>query len=504
MTRAAPAPAIAHQRSRASRAVRAAACIVLVLVPVSCPAAEARKSETRPGPQQAGQPLERLGEDAERRIADAAAGASELLSRYLTIDTSNPPGNEIAGARFLYDVLVADGIEAQIFESEPGRGNVYARLPGAGTKRPVLLLNHIDVVPANPAEWRHDPYRGLVAEGLVYGRGALDCKGVGIVQLLSLVALKRAGVELARDVIFLATADEETGGRLGTGWFVAEHFNLIRDVEFVLNEGGFIHRSDRMPLVFNVNAAEKAPCWFRVVAQGEPGHASRPPTQTAVTRLVAALHRLTTWHLPLEVGPIVAGYYSAYAQLDTANARYYRELAHSLSNETEFRHAFLNDPAAAALVRDTITPTVLRASPKTNVVPATAWAEVDSRLLPGHECDRFLDSVRMRIGDEQVRVEPAGVSFPATQSPIDSELMAAVERAAAAETQDAVVLAGLLTGFTDSHWFRDRGIAAYGFSPIEASAEQRQAIHGPDENVDVAALERGVRRMTTILRELSR
>jgi acetylornithine deacetylase/succinyl-diaminopimelate desuccinylase-like protein len=437
-------------------------------------------------------------------VAEAAARAPELLSEYIRVDTTNPPGNETEGARFLATVLAAEGIEARILESEPGRGSLYARLPGKGGKKAVALLSHIDVVPADASEWTHPPYAGAVVDGVVYGRGALDCKGVGIAQLLALVALKRSAVAFERDVVLLATADEEMGGKLGAGWLVDNHFDLVADVEFVLNEGGFIHREPGMPLIFNLNAAEKAPCWFRVGAQGEAGHASRPPRETSVTILVAALHRLVTWGLPLEVVPTVAGYYRAYAKLDPRNAEHYLDLERSLREDEEFRRMFLNDPGAAALVRDTVTPTVLSGSPKTNVVPGTAWAEVDSRLLPGHDCSRFLDAVRQRIGDERVTVEPAGVAFPATASPIDNDLRAAVERAAGEEKHAAVVLPGLLAGFTDSHWFRERGVAAYGFAPIEVSAAQRQAIHGPNESVDADALVQSVERYVTILEELSR
>jgi len=218
-----------------------------------------------------------------------------------------------------------------------------------------------------------------------------------------------------------------------------------------------------------------------------------------------ALERLVSWRPPIEVGPIVAGYYRGYAELDPGNARRFRDLERFLQTDKDFRHAFISDPGAAALVRDTLTPTVLHASSKTNVVPATAWAEVDSRLLPGHECEKFLDMVRARVADvPQVRIDPAGASFPATESPLNNDLTAAVERLAAGEGERAAVLPGLLTGFTDSHWFRERGIAAYGFAPIEATPEQRHSIHGPEESVDAAALEKGVERFVTLIREFAR
>jgi len=338
---------------------------------------------TRPGAAIAESPdgtAARPPTDAAPSLGQIAARAPNLLARYIRIDTTNPPGNEIEGARFLAELLEAEGITTSILESEPGRASVYARLAGNGARKALLLLNHIDVVPVDRSDWHHEPYEGAIVDGVVYGRGALDCKGVAVAQLLAMIALKRAGDFLDRDLVFLATADEETGGRLGAGWLIDEHFDLLRDVEFVLNEGGFIHRDPGKPLIYNLNAAEKAPCWFRVTAQGEPGHASRPPAATAVTRLVEALGRLVSWRPPIEVGPIVAGYYAGYAEIDPANARRYRDLERSLQMDKDFRHAFISDPGAAALVRDTLTPTVLHASSKTNVVPATAWAEVDSRL----------------------------------------------------------------------------------------------------------------------------
>ncbi len=439
----------------------------------------------------------------EEVIEEVAASAPQVLARYIQIDTTNPPGGEAAAADFLAEQLAAAGIDSWIVESAPGRANLYARLAGGGDRGAVLLLHHMDVVPVDRDEWAHAPYAGDVVDGKIFGRGALDAKGVGVVQLLAMLAIKRAGIVLDRDIVFLATADEETGGRLGAGWFVREHFDRIADVEYVLNEGGFIHRDGGRPLVYNVNAAEKGPCWFRLVARGAPGHASRPPQETAVTRLVHALERLLAWERPLEVGPIVAGYYAAYAELDPKRADQFRDLARALEDPA-FRAWFLADPEAAALVRDTLTPTVLRGSTKTNVIPATAVAEIDSRLLPGHDCAAFLEAVAERVGDPKVGVEPAAVAFPASASPIDNDFIAAVQRTAAEEEKPAIVLPGLLAGFTDSHWFREKGIDAYGFVPIEVSAEQRASMHGPNENVDVAAISAGVHRLVRLLRELSR
>jgi acetylornithine deacetylase/succinyl-diaminopimelate desuccinylase-like protein len=434
-------------------------------------------------------------------IGAVADRAADLLSSYIRIDTVNPPGNEIEGARFVADLLEAEGIGTQLFESEPGRGMVFAKMAGSGERRPVILLSHIDVVPAVASEWSHPPFDGVIVDGAVHGRGALDSKGIGITHALAMIALKRLGVELDRDIVLLATGDEETGGRLGAGWFVDNQFDLIADAEFVLNEGGFIRRSEGLPLIYNVNAGEKGPCWFKITATGEPGHGSRPAADTAVTRLIEALAKLSAWDRPIDVGPVVAGYYAAYAALDEEHARQFRQLGRSLEDPT-FREWFMSDPVAAALVQNTIAPTVLKASSKTNIVPGEASAQIDSRLLPGHDCDEFLSKVRTLVSDEHVRVEEGEVRFASSQSPLDNPLTEAVESVAAVDPANAVVLPGLQTGFTDSHYFREKGIAAYGFVPIAVSAEERAAIHGPNERVQIEDLKVGVIRLVEILTEL--
>jgi len=430
----------------------------------------------------------------------ASSRAVELLSRYVRIDTVNPPGNESRGAQFLASVLEESGINARVFESRPGRGNVYARLRGDGSRRPVILLSHIDVVPADPEQWSVPPFEAVVKDGSLYGRGVLDCKGITTIQLLAMLALKESGTTLSRDIIFLATADEETGGRLGAAWMLDNHYDLLGDAEFVLNEGGFVHRDPGKPLVFKLGVAEKNPCWFRVIATGEPGHGSRPAAETAVTRLVDALAKLTAREKKIEVVPVVAGYYAAYAALDEEHARQYRQLERSLES-AEFRDWFMADPAAAALVTDTVAPTMLEGSVKTNIIPATATAQVDSRLLPGHDCVSFLSELRQLVGGPNVRIEPI-LSFASTQSPMNNELTEAVERVAAAMDERAIVLPALLGGFTDSHYFREKGIHAYGMVPLETSPEERSTLHGPDERVSVSSLQDAVGRMVDLLLEL--
>src|SRR3989449_6915732 len=268
----------------------------------------------RPAPPLAGPPPAPVMEPPARVALIAAPGdadwnalgdeATALLSQYLRINTTNPPGNEIAAARWLADVLRRDGIEARIFEPAPGKANLYARLAGDGSARPVILLNHMDVVLASPEYWTVQPFSGLIKDGYIWGRGALDMKGEAIAQLMTLLALKRAHVPLKRDIIFLATSDEEIGAGVGAAWIVEHQADLIRNAEFLLNEGG-LTRSDGHGGVefYGVGTTEKSPFWLDVTARGTAGHGSRPTPDNPVHRLVRALHRIANWQTPLTVTP---------------------------------------------------------------------------------------------------------------------------------------------------------------------------------------------------------
>src|SRR3989449_1978822 len=233
--------------------------------------------------------------------------ATTLLSQYLRINTTNPPGNEIAAARWLADVLRRDGIEARIFEPTPGKANLYARLSGDGSARPLILLNHMDVVLATPEYWTVDPFSGLIKDGYVWGRGALDMKGEAIAQLRTMLILKRAHVPLKRDIIFLATSDEEIGAGVGAAWIVEHQADLIRNAEFLLNEGG-LTRSDGHGGVqyYGIGTTEKSPFWLDAIARGTAGHRSQPTPHNPVHRLVRALNRIAEWRTPLTVSPAAA------------------------------------------------------------------------------------------------------------------------------------------------------------------------------------------------------
>src|SRR6267154_658980 len=382
--------------------------------------------------------------------------ATALLSQYLRINTTNPPGNEIAAARWLMDVLRRDGIEARVFEPAPGKANLYARLAGEGSARPLILLNHMDVVLASREYWTVDPFGGLIKDGAVWGRGALDMKGEAIAQLMTMLILKRARVPLKRDIIFLATADEEIGAGVGT--------------------------------------TEKSPFWLDATSRGTAGHGSRPTPDNPVHRLIRALNRIAEWRTPLTVTPAAERSFRDLATIerDSTVRRWLSDIRTALRDSVAVR-AITADLTYNALLRNTISITGLKGSDKTNVIPPVATAAIDVRLLPGQDPAAFLAELTRVVGDTAVTLRPQGPNWPATESPIETEMFRAIAAVAHARHPNALVTTLMLPGFTDSHYFRRLGIASYGLGPFPLTQGDSRGVHGNDERVGVDALRFGVR-----------
>jgi acetylornithine deacetylase/succinyl-diaminopimelate desuccinylase-like protein len=423
--------------------------------------------------------------------------ATALLSQYIRIDTTNPPGNELGAARMLRERFLADGIPATVWEPVPGRGVVAARLRGIGKHtKAIVLLSHMDVVPANAKQWQVPPFSGEVKDGDIWGRGAIDDKGPGVIEMMAMLAIKRAGILLNRDIIFIATGDEEEGGRNGAGWLVAHEKQVFADAGYLLNEGGGIEQTPGHHRFYAVSLAEKTPMWIRLTAQGPSGHAAVPPESTAVTHLTAALSKLIAYRPPVHVIDTVRDYFRAIAKLDGGPSEF-KNLAISL-RKPGYRQTFLSTPRYNAIVRNTATPTVLGASQKTNVIAPTAYAEVDCRLLPGTDPKEFLGQIRQVIGDDTIKVEVL-LNFPAVSSPPRSILMNAINAVAWQDGHNAAVPM-MIAGFTDSHYFRAAGLVAYGFVPVELTTAQEHTVHGVNERIGVKELGNGIRRMVELLR----
>ena len=427
-----------------------------------------------------------------KALGDEATG---LLSQYIRINTTNPPGNEIAAARWLADMLRRDGIESRIFEPAPGKANLYARLAGDGSARPVILLNHMDVVLASPEYWSVDPFSGVIKNGYIWGRGALDMKGEAIAQLMTMLILKRAHIPLKRDIIFLATSDEEIGAGVGAAWIVEHQADLIRNAEFLLNEGG-LTRSDGHGGVeyYGIGTTEKSPFWLDATARGTAGHGSRPTPDNPVHRLVRALNKIADWQTPLIVTPTVERSFRDLSTIerDSTMRRWLGDVRAALKDSDAVR-AITADLTYNALLRNTISITGLKGSDKTNVIPPVATAALDVRLLPGQDPAAFLADLVRVVGDTAVTFRPQGPNWPATESPTETEMFRAITAVAHARHPNALVTTQMLAGFTDSHYFRKLGIASYGLGPFPLSQGDSRGVHGNDERVSLDALRFGVR-----------
>jgi acetylornithine deacetylase/succinyl-diaminopimelate desuccinylase-like protein len=431
--------------------------------------------------------------------------AAERLGEYIRIRTINPPGNETAGARWLQRVLAREGIRSEIFESSPGRGNLYARLPGTGAKRPIILLSHIDVVPATDSAWQVGPWSGEVRSGAVWGRGALDMKGTGIVELMTLIALKRRGVPLARDIILLANADEETASS-GAEWFAREKAGLLGNAEFLLNEGGHNRVGpEGKTEYYGVGVTEKVPYWVRLTARGSPGHGSIPRPDNAAARIARAVGRVAAWQPPLKLTPPAERYFKDLAtrERDRRRRRWLANPAAALRTPAGSRF-FTSNLYYNAILRNTISITALKGSDKTNVIPPEASAELDVRLLPGERPADFLAELRRVIADTAVEITPLRPEREATTSPLGGALIEAIREAVQAMEPGALITTPMLTGYTDSYYYRALGIAAYGVSPFRLSEEDARTVHGNDERVTVENIRFGVELFYRIVERVAR
>ncbi len=433
--------------------------------------------------------------------AALAAEAACWLAEYIRIDTTNPPGNEVAAARYLVQLLEREGIASELVEPSPGRANLIVRLPGRAPGRALMLMHHMDVVPASAHEWSVAPSSGEIRDGSVWGRGSIDNKGGGVVELLALVMFKRLGLVPARDLVLVALADEESGGRWGSRWLVEQRKELFGDVEFVLNEGGGVLELPTGQILYSVEIAQKAPLWLRVTARGKSGHGGAPSPNSATAVLIRALARLEGHAFPIEVSPEVSAVFAARAagKPEAERARY-ASLKASLA-DPQFRERFLQDPHDAALVRNTVAVTMLSGSTKENVVSDRATAVLDVRLLPGQDPVVVTRELTAVLAEPALELEPL-LSWQAHRSPRDTPLFAAIERLAKQRHPGARVASNVIGGFTDCNAVRSLGKTCYGFLPLQLALTDIGSIHGKDEHISIDALGQAVLDLHLLIREL--
>ena len=412
-----------------------------------------------------------------------ATGAEAVrhIQEYVRIDTSNPPGDVLKAADFLSRILEREGIAVKRYDSGPGRSIVVARLKGTGPAKPLVLLNHMDVVPTDATRWRHDPFAAEIADGNIWGRGTMDMKGLGVVQLMAFLTLKRQNVPLARDVILMAVPDEETGGTLGAKWMRTEHYADI-DPEYMLDEGGFGSRDLFAPgkLVFGISVAEKKILWLKLTAEGIAGHGSQPHDQNPNDRLVRALARLQS-------EPATN---SSFAILDTMKSRVGTFAVNKFTN---------------AIQHSTISLTTLRSGvgdpPKVNVIPSIAEATIDCRVMPGTTKEQWLAEIGRRLGDPAIKIEVVYEGDEPVVTTQDSTFYRALESAVKRRHPEAIVTPMIVPYGTDSNGYRPRGVKSYGFTPVIVPAEGAMSMHGDAEYLPVDAVAPAIQILFEALKE---
>ena len=423
--------------------------------------------------------------------------AVELLSQYLQIDTTNPPGNETRGVDFFADIFKKEGIDCKRYEASPGRSSIKAVIPGHGAKGAVILLNHIDVVPARSEEWSVDPFGGEVKDGFIYGRGALDMKGQGILELLAFLEIKRKELTPCRDLIFLAVADEEAGGTAGVRFLLDNYIEEFR-ADLVINEGGFglYDMIANRPLVM-IATAEKGVGRVKLTRKGPPGHGSLPHGNNALEKLVQGLNRLLEKDNPLFVTPMIEEYFKQLGCEWKFLKPYLEDGKPDTLVEVLEQNGMLSMPQISAMLKNTMSLNMMNAGDKINVIPSKAVAELDIRLLPGTDPNSIVDEIKSVLADENIEVE-ATKTTRASESPMDTEDFSIIKKAHLEHFPNALVVASLLFGASDSRFFREKGIPCYGVCPMLISQADLKRVHGIDERISEENMIKG----TTIFKDI--
>ena len=414
------------------------------------------------------------------KIEDSAL---ELLQRYIRIESVNPPADTRAAAALFETELKRNGFAPRLFASGPnGQTNLLVRMEGRDrSQKPLLLLNHFDVVPVDAKAWSMNPFGGLLKDGFIWGRGALDMKGIGIQHLTALITLKQAGIVPARDIVMLTTSDEETNGVYGINWMIEHHFDLIH-AEYVLDEGGFGTRDILAPgkLVFGISVGEKQVAWVRLRAKGTAGHGSQPIPDNANDILLRAIQQAMAAPGGAKPHPVVD--------------QMRRNIGVALAD-----NKYTN-----AIQKNTISLTTLRAGvgdpPKVNVIPSTSEATLDCRLLPGVNAEEFLSEMRARINNPKVTVELLSTPDDPGASNSETPLFAAIARAIRGLHPGATITPMLVPHGTDSVKLRKKGIIAYGLTPMILDAATAGTMHSDQERIPIEEFKKGIRIFYEVLK----
>lgn len=436
--------------------------------------------------------------------------AKRHLQALLRRDTTNPPGNEELAAVYIREQLVAEGIEARLIEPAPGRVSVWARLPGTGIARPLLLVSHTDVVPIERDQWHTDPFGGVERDGFIYGRGAVDMKGMLAMELTLFLHFTRqahnTNQRLGRDLLLLSVADEEVSSQNGMAWII-EHVPELVDAEYALNEGGGMGVDFGNQRIYLCETAQKGSMHITLRAKGAPGHASIPHGDNAIARLARALTRVTSAPLPMHVIPTARHLIQFLAATQSQPRRsLLLQVMNPLLSERVLGLLPDQDTANAlrATLHSTASPTLLQAGTALNVIPGEATAQLDCRIIPGETVETLTAELRQRIHDPKVIVEANSLS-PGYEMQTTA-LFTAIQHGIAAQEPGALVAPYLFPAMSDSRFLAPRGVTPYGFVPHrpEPGVPPVQSLaHGHDERVSIANLEFGLKVLYSVIEEMS-
>ena len=418
---------------------------------------------------------------------DWKAQEAEILRHYsalVQIDSSNPPGNETLVVNYLKKIFDAEGISAQVFALDPARANLVARIKGNGSKRPILIMAHTDVVGVQREKWPVDPFGAIRKDGYVWGRGTVDDKDKLASNLMLMLLLKRSGARLDRDVIFLAESGEEGTTAPGIEFMVNQHFDQI-DAEYCLTEGGGAVLNNGKVTAVEISTTEKLPRRIRLVVNGTSGHGSIPRTDNALVHLSGAVAKLGAWETPLRLNDTTRTYFERLAGISTpAAAARYNGITDPARTVAIQRYLLENEPMRYSMLRTSVVPTILKAGFRMNVIPSEAEATIDVRMAPGEDDKAFFELMRKQIGDAAVKIERlTDGERPATPpSRLDSEMFRALETVSKRLYPGSVTLPTMLTGATDMAFLRAKGMQSYGIGA--AASESDRTNYGPHSDVE--------------------
>ena len=443
-------------------------------------------------------------------VGNASAIAKEAqgwLADLIRINTTNPPGNEQLAAMYLSALLQKEGIKAEFLDLTPGRSAVVARLRSTAMADPskaLLLVAHMDVVPVDKSRWTVDPFGAVIKDGYMYGRGAIDDKGMLAANLAAFIALKRSTAHLNRDVIFLATDDEETSGDASIKILIAKYWDKFA-AGYAINEGGNVFVKNGKVQYIGVQASEKVSANVVVIARGASGHASQPTKDNPVVHLAAAVAKIGAYSAPVHFTSIVRRYFEGLAPLeDDEIGKWIRSMDTADRGEHAQRVVSDASPLWNAMLRDTIAPTILSAGVANNVIPAEARANLNVRLLPGNTIDSVLNELNKLVNDPAVKLEvQANAGLVAPPSSLESDFYGLITKVVTQEFAGAPALPFQSTWLTDSAQLRLHNVQAYGLVPFPLTQDDLKRMHGDDERIPLAAFDKGVDVLAKIVAEFA-